>query len=164
MRTNNAAIDSSSILTLISRIHSEAADFLQAKMKKLGMRNLASSHGNILYRLSLEDKIPMSELARLVNRDKSTVTVLVRKLEKNGLLARETSGEDGRVSYVSLTDKGRDFAKGTGSLSASLMETCYKGFSDAEKETLLSLLLRISDNFFEVLESERASAGENNQK
>lgn len=156
MKTNefNTNFDTSNVLTLISKIHSEAADYLQVKLKDLGLAKLASSHGNILYRLSLEDKITMSDLAKLVNRDKSTITVLVRKLEQNGFVEKITSTEDARVSYIRLSQKGKDFTKGTNEISRSLMETCYRNFSESEKESLLSLLLKVSGNFTKELEKD----------
>ena len=147
--------DTSSILNLISRIHSDVADYLQAKLKDLGLEKMASSHGNILYRLTLEEKITMSDLAKLVNRDKSTVTVLVRKLEEKGFIKREISEEDARVSYISLTEKGKTFTHDTSGISKDLKEIGYKGFSEEEKNTLLSYLIRISENFSQVV-SEKA--------
>ena len=147
--------DTSSILNLISRIHSDVADYLQAKLKDLGLEKMASSHGNILYRLTLEEKITMSDLAKLVNRDKSTVTVLVRKLEEKGFIKKEVSAEDARVSYISLTEKGKTFTHDTSGISKDLKEIGYKGFSEEEKNTLLSYLIRISENFSQVV-SEKA--------
>lgn len=149
--------DTSSILNLISRIHSDVADYLQTKLKDLGLEKMASSHGNILYRLTLEEKLTMSDLAKLVNRDKSTVTVLVRKLEEKGFIKREISEEDGRVSYISLTEEGKSFTQDTSGISKELKEIGYKGFSEEEKNMLLSFLLRISENFSNEL-------SENSQK
>ena len=140
-------IDTSSVLTLISKIHSDSADFLQKKMKAQGLPNMASSHGNILFRLAVAEKLTMTELARLVNRDKSTLTVLVRKLEREGFIVREVSTEDARVSYIKLSEKGREYAEKTVEMSHDLMETCYNGFSEEEKVSLFNLLTRISENF-----------------
>ena len=76
--------DTSSILALISRIHSSTADFLAKKLSEQGLEDMTSSYGNILFRLSLEKKLTMSDLAKKINRNKSTLTVLVRNLEKEG--------------------------------------------------------------------------------
>ena len=72
-------MDSSSLVSLISNIHTAASDFLEEKLKEYGLPDMVSSHGFILYRLSLAERLTMGELAQLVNRDKSTVTVLIRK-------------------------------------------------------------------------------------
>lgn len=89
----------------------------------------------------------MGELARQVNRDKSTVTVLVRKLEQNGFVLREISADDNRVTYISLSEKGREYTDLTASISRELIATCYQGFSEQEKQQVFSLLRRIALNF-----------------
>ncbi len=89
----------------------------------------------------------MGELARQVNRDKSTVTVLVRKLEQNGFVLRETSADDNRVTYISLSRKGREYTDLTASISRELIATCYQGFTDQERQQVFNLLRRIALNF-----------------
>ncbi len=53
------------------------------------------------------ERVKMTGLARLTLRSKSGATRLVDRLEKAGLVSRETSPEDRRAVYVALTDSGR---------------------------------------------------------
>ena len=56
----------------------------------------------------LRDRDPtMNELAKLLELDKSSVTGLVDRAERRGLVARVPSTEDRRTVLVSLTDYGR---------------------------------------------------------
>jgi MarR family transcriptional regulator, lower aerobic nicotinate degradation pathway regulator len=56
----------------------------------------------------LRDRRPtMNELARLLGLDKSSVTGLVDRAERRGLVARVASTADRRSVLVSLTDQGR---------------------------------------------------------
>ena len=56
----------------------------------------------------LRDRKPtMNELARLLGLDKSSVTGLVDRAERRGLVVRVPSTADRRVVLVSLTDDGR---------------------------------------------------------
>jgi DNA-binding MarR family transcriptional regulator len=56
----------------------------------------------------LRDRTPsMNELARLLLLDKSSVTGLVDRAERRGLVARVPSTTDGRAVLVTLTDEGR---------------------------------------------------------
>jgi MarR family transcriptional regulator, lower aerobic nicotinate degradation pathway regulator len=50
---------------------------------------------------------PMNELARLLGLDKSSVSGLVDRAERRGLVARIPSTEDRRAILVGLTDEGR---------------------------------------------------------
>jgi DNA-binding MarR family transcriptional regulator len=56
----------------------------------------------------LRDREPtMQELARLLNSDKSSVTGLVDRAEKRGLVQRTPCLDDHRVIRVSMTASGR---------------------------------------------------------
>ena len=123
-----------SSISLVSHIHSITADFLTEKLKQEGFQDYASSHGNILFHLSKNDKMTMGELALKINRDKSTTTVLVRKLEKDGLISTYPDVNDKRSRLIHLTEKGKQFNQVTGEISKELLETFYKDFSEDEKK------------------------------
>src|ERR1700749_1978861 len=56
----------------------------------------------------LRDREPtMQELARLLDLDKSSVTGLVDRAERRGLVARAPSPADRRAVLVRLTEEGR---------------------------------------------------------
>ena len=100
-------MDVNSSISLLSNIHSITADFLTEKMKERGYPDFASSHGNILFQLSVNDKMTMGDLAEKINRDKSTTTVLVRKLESEGFITGEPDPADKRSRIIFLTEKGK---------------------------------------------------------
>ncbi|MBP5442989.1 MAG: winged helix DNA-binding protein [Treponema sp.] len=133
----------STVVSLISHLHAITADFTNAKLAK---KNLVSSHGFILYLLSVNKKMTKTEIAEATNRDKSTTTVLTRKLIEEGLVKEEASPTDGRTRLISLTTKGKSLNKLTSSISEDLLKVCYKGFSTTEKKQLLELLLKMNSN------------------
>ena len=133
----------STVVSLISHLHAITADFTNAKLAK---KNLVSSHGFILYLLSVNKKMTKTEIAEATNRDKSTTTVLTRKLIEEGLVKEEASPIDGRTRLISLTTKGKSLNKLTSSISEDLLKVCYKGFSATEKKQLLDLLLKMNSN------------------
>ena len=121
--------------------------FFRRKVKGVWTAGYGFFHGFILYRLSLAERLTMGELAQLVNRDKSTVTVLIRKLEATGFVEREVSEKDSRVVYIKLTPQGREYNDKTKDISRQLIERCYQGFSQEERQTTFALLKRIFNNF-----------------
>lgn len=133
----------STVVSLISHLHAITADFTNAK---LADKNLVSSHGFILYLLSVNKTMTMTEIAKATNRDKSTTTVLIRKLIDEGLVREDTSETDARSKIISLTAKGRSLNKLTSSISEDLLSVCYKGFTQKEKKQLLDLLLKMNSN------------------
>ena len=136
-----------SAVSKISLIHTLSADFLSRRLKDKGFDEFASSHGNILFQLSKNEKIKMKQLAEKINRDKSTTTVLVRKLEALGLVKEEPDLNDKRNKIISLTEKGKEYNQITSEISKELIDTFYKDFTDSEKEKLWAFLCRIEKNF-----------------
>ena len=134
-------------ISKISHIHSLTQDFLIKKLNEQGLNKVASSHGNILFQLSLVPKMKMNELAQKINRDKSTTTVLVRKLEAEGLVFMKTDEADRRNKFIMLTEKGSDYNSRTLDISKKLIEKFYTGFSEDEKNQFVFLLNRIERNF-----------------
>ncbi len=134
----------SSVMALISRIHTNAADFTNKRLSEKG--NLVSSHGHILFLLSKNASMSMSDIASAINRNKSTTTVLIRKLKDEGLIKEENSKDDARSKNISLTAKGKKYNELTAGISEDLLSVCYNGFSDTEKNTLLKLLIKLNEN------------------
>lgn len=134
-------------ISLVSHIHSITSDFLVKKLKENGLPDFATSHGNILFQLSKNQTLSMKELSQNINRDKSTTTVLVRKLEQEGLVDIIPDEKDKRGKKIQLTAKGQNYTNQTAEISKELIATFYKDFSDTEKNDFLNYLLRISKNF-----------------
>jgi DNA-binding MarR family transcriptional regulator len=68
----------------------------------------------------LRDREPtMNELARLLELDKSSVTGLVDRAERRGLVTRVPSTTDRRAVLVRLTDAGRALISGAAELFAA---------------------------------------------
>lgn len=134
----------SKIVSLISHIHASSQDFTNQRLSS--ENGLVSSHGFILFLLKENQQMTMSELAKTINRDKSTTTVLVRKLKDLGLVKEIQCVEDSRKKYISLTEKGNKMNDFTASISQELLEVCYTDFSEEEKTTLLTLLKKMATN------------------
>ena len=137
----------SNIISKISHVHSLCKDFLKSELNKQGLPDLTSSHGHILYLLSQTDFLTMQEIAKKINRDKSTTTVLIKKLENLGLVKTSQSPSDSRVKCVSLSPLGVEYNRHTQEISQSLKTRFFSGLSQADAETLDTLLDKIKNNF-----------------
>lgn len=132
---------------MISKVRENANKFITDEMDKWGVKGLAPSHGDILSALLKHERLTMKELADKIGRDKSTVTVLVDKLIKQGYVEKTRDIEDNRVVFVSLTEKGRELKPMFDAISKDLISTVYKGISENEKEELIETLTKIKNNF-----------------
>lgn len=140
-------MDINSSISLVSHIHAITADFLQEELKSQGFDDFSTSHGNILFQLSVNSQMTMGEIAKKINRDKSTTTVLIRKLKNQGYVDEKQIGSDKRQKIIFLTKKGLQYQKVTSQISKDLLKTFYNGFYDEEKSKFLEFLERIEKNF-----------------
>ncbi len=112
-------------------------------MKKAGIEGLAPSHGDILFRLYRTDALKMNQIAELIDRDKSTVTVLVNKLVRLGFVEKQQDWEDSRVYHIKLTEKGRALEPIYRDISERLIDHIYQHFTEEEQLMLMRLLQKI---------------------
>lgn len=131
------------LLSLISKIHEKGNRYIIEELKENGADGLVPSHGDILVCLYEQNKMTMKDIADKIHRTRPTVTVLVDKLEKLGYLKRETSQDDNRYTYITLTKKGQDFKPIFERISEDLNNMLYKNLSEAESAILENLLEKI---------------------
>lgn len=136
------------VIGVISNIREKSAQFINEELRAKGIDGLINSHGTVLSAMYDNDgKMTMNEIAKFVGKRKSTITDMVKKLEKLGYISREKSKEDARVIEVSLTEKGWAFRDTFKEVSRELLNKTYAGFTEEEKEVLMGLLFKIRKNF-----------------
>lgn len=136
------------IVYFISKIKGKMIRFIEQRLNEYGMNELIVSHGNILTALyDNGGQLTMSQIAKMIGKDRSTVTPLINKLLKLGYIRKEKDETDKRISYITLTDNGRGLEGKFNAISQSVYETAYEGFSEQEKDTLLKLLKKLNVNF-----------------
>ena len=88
-------------------------------------------------------RISLNELTKRVARDKSQMTRMIRSLESKGLVEREVSPSDGRVSLVCLTPEGIEVVEELMQTVADVIGEILEPISQSEKQTLKALLERV---------------------
>jgi DNA-binding MarR family transcriptional regulator len=134
------------IIFLIGRIQYKATRFLSREMKAHHVKGLAPSHGEILGSLMARGPLPMSEIGRIIDKDKSTITALVNKLIKRGYVEKKSEPADSRISLIALTRKGMALKPHFQLIAQRLRAQSYKGITDDERETLVNLLTKLNAN------------------
>ncbi len=88
--------------------------------------------------------MPVGALARAVHLSQPTVTGILNRLEKRGLIQRERSVNDRRAVNVNVTEAGRDLSSSAPSL---LQDSFHRRLGDLEpweQTMILSILQRIA--------------------
>lgn len=85
---------------------------------------------------SIED-LSLSELSERIRAQNSTVTGIIDRMEREGLVVRERSKEDRRVVKIRLTDKGAELAR---DIPVEPMEVFRQALSSLTKDEVRDLL------------------------
>ena len=116
---------------------------LDAKLLKL---DLTGTQYIVLVRLWVEDGISLSELGDRLYFDNPTLTGIVDRMERDGLLVRRRDEEDRRVVRVYLTSKGESLRHQIQHLAEETDADAWRGLSESQKEEIVNLHERIWKN------------------
>ncbi len=108
----------------------------------------------MLFILNQEDGLSQKKLANKLKIKPSTITVMLKRMEKANLIVRKKDVKDQRVSRVYLTEKGKKVCEDTIKVVKQIERECFKDFTEEEKETLKSLFLKMKNNIIDVFEEE----------
>jgi DNA-binding MarR family transcriptional regulator len=88
----------------------------------------------------------MGELGAMLGLAKSSLTGLVDRSERNGLVQRRPDPQDSRAVRVALTPRGAKLVDEFYAETCRRVEELTSGFAPADRETLAALLGRIVDD------------------
>jgi DNA-binding MarR family transcriptional regulator len=96
--------------------------------------------------ISYNNGCTQKELAQHLHVSPPSVATTLKRMEKAGFIARIEDSSDSRKKRLTVTEKGvnalRDFRK----VCDETDEQVFKGFTDEEKELLMSFLKRLNVN------------------
>ncbi|QIZ08236.1 MarR family transcriptional regulator [Priestia megaterium] len=112
-------------------------------LKDIESHNITRENFMILELLYSKGPLPVQKISEILSIPSGSITYVVDKLEKKGLVERQPNPNDRRASNVVLTEEGRAlfdeiFPKHVATISQNL-----SFISNDEKEQLIDLLKRI---------------------
>ena len=89
------------------RLYTAARLITQAYTPMLSELGITYPQYLVLMVLWEQDAVPVNDIARRLLLETNTVTPLLQRMERQGLVIRERGEQDRRRQFVSLTEKGR---------------------------------------------------------
>ncbi len=110
--------------------------------------DLSPGQPKVLSRLRYQEGYLQKELAALCHVEPATMVVLLSNMEKRGMIRKEVDHVSGgkRAFRIYLTEEGRRLANEVDRVVEGIEEKGFAGFSEEEKDQLISLLGRMTDN------------------
>jgi len=119
---------------------------LQERLRPL---KINVSRWRVLCALHARDGRTMGDLCIFTMMEQSSVSRVIDSMEKEGLVCRQLKEKDNRYVLVYLTEKGQKIFHQASIPAFSREDIALKGFSDAKRQQLLSLLNHILENIQE---------------
>jgi len=100
----------------------------------------------ILLQLGNEEGVPQSQLATCSGVEAPTMTKMLQRMERAGMIERRPDPADARVSLVYLTEQGRALVQPILTIWRDLEAQTLQGLTETEQALLRRLLLQVSAN------------------
>ena len=124
-------------------VHRVGTRFEEGYGERFDWSGVSLQEWRVLSVLTEAGALPMGEIAKRTSINASTLTRIIGQMEKRGLLARERPSGNQRTVYVRLLAEGRRKAEEIIPKIVEYERDLSACFSQAEIETLKSLLVRL---------------------
>lgn len=125
------------------RYHCKHRNIIDSKFRENG---LYFGQPPILKYLSEHKDATQKEIADFLHVSAPSVATSLKRMEEAGLVVRLESKKDARRNTVKLTKKGKELSQFADNMFLVVDDATYRGFTDEEMDTLISLLHRMNEN------------------
>lgn len=129
-------------------------EYEEASLQSISSMPITATEAHLIEAIGKKEKgLSISEIASMLRIAVPTATVAVKKLERKGLVSKLPCTEDGRRMLVTLTALGERVNRAHGIFHRRMVRNVSGGFSEAEREVLLTSIKKLSDFFKEKAEA-----------
>ena len=107
---------------------------------------MTAQEAAVLLRCTAEGEISAGKLARALGRDKGRITRLVDRLEAGGFLSRNSRVNEGRLSILKPTNRGRRVVPQLQARFEELRGQFFQGVPNADIDILEAVLTQLHAN------------------
>ena len=126
----------------------EISRLSHARIREANIEGIMSQHGArlVLSALIFEDGASQRRIVELTHLRPPTVSVILKKMQDEGIVELTVNAEDRRGMRVFLTDYGREVDRCAIEKIKETDSIALDGLSEEEQETLMELLCKIREN------------------
>jgi DNA-binding MarR family transcriptional regulator len=122
---------------LLARTARSMKRVLEARLSRY---NITASQYVVVAQLNDEDGISLSQLGERLHFDNPTITGVVDRMEREGLVERRRDADDRRVINVFLTQKGRKLLSVIDGIAVDINEKAMSNLPKADRDRFMRTL------------------------
>ena len=132
--------------SLIGRIHQIAGRVFSRLLRESGLEDISAGQGRIIYELWKGDGVSAKDLSAKTGLEKSTLSVMLDRLEGEGKIVRKRDFNDRRLMLVFLSAESRERRNSFSDVSLKMDSIYFSGFTEKESASLEKYLERVLRN------------------
>lgn len=142
----------------------EAIVYLYTESRRV-TKDLARQHGltgpqvTVLKILEGFGALSLSELSNRMSAKRSTITGIVDRMERDGLVRRQRSSRDRRVIHLEATPHGQEVAAAIPVSAMKIFGGALRSLSDADRTELVRILGLLAQRVREQVSNQEALGG-----
>lgn len=138
--TNSDTARALKLWVVMNRASATVAKALRVQVEAHG---LSFTEFGVLEVLLHKGALPISAIGGNILLTSGSMTYVIDKLEKRGWISRRACGEDRRITYVDLTQEGRNIIVPVFEEHAAFLRDLMTGLEPEEQEKTTDLLRRL---------------------
>jgi MarR family transcriptional regulator, 2-MHQ and catechol-resistance regulon repressor len=133
---------------VFSRAYQSVSEYIQRDIKSHGLHPTEFAVLELLYNQGPQ---PLQKIGSAILLASGSITYVVDKLEKNGMLKRQPCPKDRRVTHAVLTEDGQALMDRIFPLHAEAIQKGLHGLNSEEKQQVITLLKKMGMTTQELL-------------
>ncbi|GGA78126.1 MarR family winged helix-turn-helix transcriptional regulator [Ornithinibacillus halotolerans] len=122
----------------------KASKSIQEAIKHdISNQGMRTSDFSILEALYHKGRLTVREVSEAVLINTGSITYVIDKLEKKGLLERSNCKEDRRVVYIQITEEGKQLMDTIFPQHQQVIEELFDGIAEEDIETTINVLKQV---------------------
>lgn len=121
-------------------------------------RGLTGPQLSVLKILEATGDLSLTELSERMSAKNSTITGIVDRMERDGLVVRDRSSTDRRVVLIRATAKGKELARSVPVSAMELLTSALASLDGHDRQELTRIVLALAEHVRSEIE-QRESAG-----
>lgn len=118
--------------------------------RQLASLELSNGQGGVISVLGRNGPMTQNELARFRQVTPATISIMLDRMERDGLVMRDSVSGGGRANLVQLTEEGQRMFSLLDSFMEGEPRVVFNGLTPEEKNAAADLFRKLTDNVTQV--------------
>lgn len=114
--------------------------------RQLAVLGLSNGQGGVISVLGRYGSLTQNELARFRQVTPATISIMLDRMERDGLVTRFTAKDNSRANNIRLTEHGAELYAQLDAFMSGEPEVVFKGLTDNEKLLAADIFRKITEN------------------